>query len=198
MAEKAVEWLKTAQHDGGYWQEEAMPDGFYLTVLVLDALALAGGSTVTSLPSEVTRSGGQPSKKRFRVALSFPGEARSLVDPIAGYLASTLGKGRVLYDQFLEAELARPNLDTYLQRLYHAESELVVVFIGSDYAKKDWCSLEWRAIRNLIKSRQDDAIMLFRLDEGDVPGIFPLDGYISTEGREPEELSLLITKRLIS
>ena len=63
-------------------------------------------------------------RKRFRVALSFPGEHRTFVAQVARSLARQLGKERVFYDRYFEAELARSDLDTYLQRLYHDEAEL--------------------------------------------------------------------------
>ncbi len=44
-----------------------------------------------------------------------------------------MSNAKIFYDQYFEAELARPNLDTYLQGIFHD-------------------------IRNLIRSRQDDEI----------------------------------------
>ena len=61
-------------------------------------------------------------EKRFRVALSFPGEHRPFVERVASKLAERLGRDWVLYDGYYEAEFARPNLDTYLQGLYRDES----------------------------------------------------------------------------
>ena len=52
--------------------------------------------------------------RRFRVGLSFPGEKRDYVRRVAESLAVTLGRENVLYDEYLEAELARPDLDLYL------------------------------------------------------------------------------------
>jgi hypothetical protein len=49
--------------------------------------------------------------KRFRVALSFPGEKRDYVRQVADALAAKLGKDRVFYDDYYTAELARPELD---------------------------------------------------------------------------------------
>src|ERR1041385_2125541 len=122
---------------------------------------------------------------RFLVALSFPGEHRQFVADVAGILSRELGEERVLYDRFHEAEFARPNLDTHLQVLYHDQSRLVVVFLCADYERKEWPGLEWRAIRDLIKSKKDSSIMLIRLDEANVSGVFSIDGYISVEGRAP-------------
>jgi tetratricopeptide (TPR) repeat protein len=133
---------------------------------------------------------------RFLVALSFPGEHRKFVEDVADFLRRELGEGSVLYDRFHEAEFARPNLDTHLQALYHDQSRLVVVFLCADYERKEWPGLEWRAIRDLIKSKKDSSIMLIRLDEANVSGVFSIDGYISVEGRAPQDIASLIIERL--
>ena len=139
------------------------------------------------------------STKRFRVALSFPGEHRKYVKSIAKALAKTLTEKTVFYDEFHTAELARPGLDDYLQQIYHSESELLVVCICHDYAKKEWCQLEWRAIRDLIKKRHADDIMLVRLDDVDIakiPGLFSIDGYVSAADRPASDVASLICERL--
>src|ERR1039458_2751048 len=51
--------------------------------------------------------------RRFRVALSFPGEHRGRVEKIAEALAGRLGREAVLYDRWYGAEFNRPNLDVY-------------------------------------------------------------------------------------
>ena len=55
--------------------------------------------------------------KRFRVALSFPGEHRPRVEKVADALARNLGRERVLYDRWYAAEFARPNLNIHLADL---------------------------------------------------------------------------------
>lgn len=135
-------------------------------------------------------------QKRFSVALSFPGDHRDFVEPIADDLVNSLGRDRVFYDRNFEHELSRPNLDTYLQEIYHCESELITVFICNDYEKKDWCHLEWRAIRDLIKKRRDDEVMFIRVDSGEVSGIFSVDGYIDGTEKSPQEIAALIERRL--
>lgn len=135
-------------------------------------------------------------KKRFRVALSFPGERRPFVVEVANALAGKLGKDRVLYDRYYEAELARPNLDEHLQSLYHNESDLIAVFLCSEYDKKEWCGLEWRAIRDVIKCRRSDDVMPFRFDNTDIPGLFSIDGYIWIGDRGPSQVAALILDRL--
>lgn len=140
----------------------------------------------------------QPGAKRFRVALSFPGEKREFLCAVADHLAATIGQERVFYDEYYKAELARPDLDTYLQGLYHDDSDLIAVFLCADYDKKEWCHLEWRAIRDMIKRREAAAIMLFRFDDTEVPGLFSIDGYVSVVDLSAHDVAALILKRLES
>jgi ribosomal protein L10 len=135
--------------------------------------------------------------RRFQVALSFPGEHRPLIAQIAECLASHIGKDAVFYDKYHEAELASENLDLKLQTIYHDESELLAIFLCAAYERKNWCGLEWRAIRDLMANRTTPARMFFRVDSGKVPGFFDgIDGYIATENRSPEELASLVLERL--
>ena len=85
-------------------------------------------------------------KRRFQVALSFAGEHRAFVEQVAEHLAHGLGRDDVLYDRYYEAEFARPDLDVYLQSLYHDESELIAVFLCADYERKEWCGWKPAAI----------------------------------------------------
>ena len=134
--------------------------------------------------------------RRFMVALSFPGEKREFVSQVAEGLSERLGPGSVFYDTYYEHVLARPNLDTVLQRVYHDNSDLVVVFLCEEYEKKEWCGMEWRAIRDLIKKRCDEDIMLMRFDGSDVSGLYSIDGYIDLSQRSPGEAVELICRRL--
>ncbi|GHU33806.1 hypothetical protein AGMMS50256_26420 [Betaproteobacteria bacterium] len=136
-------------------------------------------------------------QKRFKVALSFPGEFRVIVERIASGLAAIYSKDNVLYDFFHRAELARPNLDTWLQRLYKDESELIVVFICADYENKAWCGIEWRAIRELMNHKEEcDRIMFVKCGDGEVGGVFgTVDGYIDANKVGIEEIIGDIEKR---
>ena len=134
--------------------------------------------------------------KRFDVALSFPGEHRTFVEEIPESLSRSLIRHKVFYDRLYEAELARPNLDTYRQKIYHDDSHLIVVFICEDYNNKEWCHLEAWAIRDLIKKRRDDEVIFVRLDDGAVDGVFSADGYVDAKGRPALEIAQVIRDRL--
>ena len=101
--------------------------------------------------------------RRFRVALSFPGEHRPRVEKIAEALAVPLRRDEILYDRWYDAEFAKPHLGVSLPKLYRDESHLSVVFLCKEY-EKDWCGLEWRALLDLIKRKEYDRLMLLRLD----------------------------------
>jgi hypothetical protein len=169
-------------------------------------MQLAGGllTTYPLSPVEIEPTEGdskppaveEEGSKRFSVALSFPGEHRAFVEEIADALAGTLTKEKVFYDRFHEAELSRPNLDTYLHAIYHDDCELVVVVLSKEYDEKQWCGLEFRAIRDLIKQRRDDEIMFVRVAEGDVKGVFGIDGYVDAQNRPAAEIAGLIRERL--
>lgn len=141
-------------------------------------------------------SGGPPplSQRKFDVALSFPGEKRPFVASVAAALRDA--GIEVFYDDFFEADLAQPNLDVLLQTIYHDNSRLIVVFVCADCENKEWCGLEWRAVRDLIKRRRTETIMLMRFDDIEMPGLFSIDGHVDLRKRTPHEASGLIQSRL--
>lgn len=134
--------------------------------------------------------------KRFKVALSFPGEKREFIKEVAEHLSFALGKEKVFYDDYYIDELARPNLDVYLMNIYKDQSELVAFFLCEDYTKKEWCGLEWRAVRDMIKHKQDDDLMPFRFDQFPVEGSLSIDGYADVKNKSAKDTSELILKRL--
>ena len=133
---------------------------------------------------------------RFQIALSFPGGHRSRIEKIASALAGVVGRERVLYDKWHRAEFARPNLDVYLPRLYHEQSRLLVFFLCAEYAQKEWCGLEWRAARDLLKRDEDGRLMFLRLDPANIPGLYSIDGYLDISILTDDEVAREILKRL--
>jgi hypothetical protein len=198
--ERGAAWLWKQQSEFGFWKDNhEREDIVFTTVLVLDACALTAGETKTTLNPVRAAKGDVVERNtnavRFDVALSFPGELRPRIGNIAHQLAIALGKERVLYDKFIEGELARFDSDTYLQELY-AASRLVVVVLCADYEKKEWCRLEWRQVRDLQKRRAKD-IMLLKADDADVSGAFSIDGYVDMRTHSDANLVELILDRLL-
>lgn len=135
-------------------------------------------------------------ERQFQVALSFAEERREFVAQVANELRAS--GVEVFYDRFHEAELAQLDMDVLLQRIYHDNSALIVLFVCRDYERKEWCGLEWRALRDLIKKRRGDSIMPMRFDLTEVPGLFSIDGYVDLRNRSPQEAVSLIRQRLLT
>jgi hypothetical protein len=132
----------------------------------------------------------------FDVALSFPGEVRATVEKIAQELEHYIGPNSYFYDNNYVSQLARPSLDTLLQDIYRNRSRLIVVFIGGDYQAKDWCGIEFRAIKEIIMARDHSRIMFVKVDDGKVDGVFKTDGYIDLKKFAPDEIAHFIQQRV--
>lgn len=135
-------------------------------------------------------------KHAFDVALSFPGEVRGLVDQVAQELDGRIGPNSYFYDNNYVSQLARPSLDTLLQDIYRNRSKLIVVFLGADYQRKDWCGIEFRAIREIIMARDNARIMFVRTDDGAVDGVFRTDGYVDARRFTPAQIAGFVCERL--
>jgi len=133
---------------------------------------------------------------QFEVALSFPGEVRDYVESVANGLEKLIGTHSYFYDNNYKSQLARPSLDTLLQNIYRNQSKLIVVFLCAKYQEKDWCGLEFRAIKEIIMKRQDEKIMFIRMDDGKVDGVFDTDGYMDGRTHSPEEIAKYIVERV--
>jgi len=86
---------------------------------------------------------GSTSPKRFRIAFSFAGEKRDVVERVAALLAERFGNDAILYDKYHEAEFARYDLGIYLSPLYGEQSDLIVPVLCPAYDAKRWTGWEW-------------------------------------------------------
>ncbi len=136
------------------------------------------------------------SSKRFRIALSFAGDRRDFVAQVAEILADQLGREKILYDKFHEAEFAKPRQALSLPELYYHETDLIVAVLCPAYLNKEWCVQEWDAICGLIKQQREDVIMLSRFDNAEGTGLYGLAGYIELDNKTPAQFAALILQRL--
>lgn len=132
----------------------------------------------------------------FDVALSFPGEARTLIEPIAAELERNVGPNSYFYDNNYVSQLARPSLDTLLQEIYRHRAKLVVVFLSGNYQKKEWCGIEFRAVKEIIMERDHKKVMFVKMDDAPVDGVFKTDGYIDGRQYGPKDIARFIQERV--
>ncbi|KIM02931.1 MAG: disease resistance protein [Sulfurovum sp. FS06-10] len=133
---------------------------------------------------------------KFDVALSFLGEKRSYVSDVANILRENLDKDSLFYDFDYQSQLARPNLDTLLQKIYSNNAKLIVVFLSKEYGQKEWCGLEWRVVRGIIKSKRDEQIMFVKFDDTKIDGLLSIDGYIDANISTSKKVADFIMERV--
>lgn len=155
---------------------------------------LAKGITLPSLALNNSKAV-DISTHEFDVALSFPGEARPLVEKIAIELERLIGPNSYFYDNNYVSQLARPSLDVLLQDIYRKRAKLIVVFLSADYQRKDWCGVEFRAIKEIILERDNKRIMFVKVDDGQVDGVFKTDGYVDARKFTPSDIAGFIHER---
>jgi hypothetical protein len=129
-------------------------------------------------------------KRRFAVALSFPGQHRKFVRNVAESLADSLGRKRVFFDEWYQPELMGSGADLKLKRIYGKEAELVVPFFSEHYSKM-WCQVEWHSIRAVLaERRQDDAVVPVHLDATRVEGWETIDfGIVRKAGQSGQAIA---------
>lgn len=167
--------------------QKALFDAIYTDVLMLFNLVAQTEARLTGTLDI--------SEHVFDVALSFPGEVRPLVEEIVQELERRLGPNTYFYDKNYVSQLARPSLDTLLQGIY-SRAKLDVVFLSTDYQKKDWCGVEFRAVREIIAARENDRVMFVRTDDGEVEGVFKTDGYVDARRYDSASIAKFVCQRL--
>ena len=142
-------------------------------------------------------------KCRFEVAFSFAGPHREKAGEIAKLVAQQLGKDRVFFDEWYEAEILGDDMDVLLQRFYHEQSLLVIADLSEAYAGRPWCQAEARAIRALrfdIDPARDETqrlrLLNVRFAGGAVPGIQRTTGVLDGENNTAKYCADLILERL--
>jgi hypothetical protein len=133
--------------------------------------------------------------KKFHVALSFAGEDRKYVDAVAKAL-QTEGVD-VFYDKFEEVDLWGKDLYTHLSDVYQNRAVFTVMFVSDAYRKKLWTNHERKSAQARAFTESCEYILPAFFDESiEVPGLLKTTGYITLEGRSPNNLAELIAKKL--
>ncbi|HEX7677075.1 MAG TPA: hypothetical protein VF713_03050 [Thermoanaerobaculia bacterium] len=137
-------------------------------------------------------------RRRFAIALSFPGERREYVEQVANALLPAFGgekgKSRIFYDAWHKSAIIGYASNRKLQNIYAMESDLIVPFYCQDYRKKKWCGVELRAIEQLLFNEEFDRVLPFRFDQVEIPGSFSTDVFLMVSER-PEDVASLILDR---
>lgn len=129
----------------------------------------------------------------YDIALSFAGEDRSKVEPIALLLQNHGLK--VFYDNFETANLWGKDLYQYLQSIYRDKAHYCIIFCSKEYAEKAWTLHELRQAQERSFLQDHDYILPLKLDDSIVPGINSTTGYIDYNKYTIDELVKIILEK---
>ncbi len=105
------------------------------------------------------------------------------------------GKARVFYDAWHEGKIIGYASNRKLQNIYAHDADLICPFYCQEYADKDWCGVELRAIEELLFKKEYDRVLPFRFDMVEIPSSFKTDVFPIVTKRQPEEIARLILER---
>jgi hypothetical protein len=112
----------------------------------------------------------------YEVALSFAGEDRPVVDPLARLLRD-LGV-TLFYDRFEQPKLWGKDLYQHLSDIYKNRAKFVVVFVSKHFISKAWPKHELHNAQARAFQGGSEYILPVRLDDTPVPGLNETIGYI--------------------
>lgn len=191
-------WLEIVLHDGAHARDFILPsDG--KSPSDCDHKPSNNDRWADSGIAEVKHLAAMPAaaeQRRFRVALSFSGEQRNFVEAVAKVLVNEFGQDAVFfYPSYQHETNGVGNLAQQVPDFYLAHADLTAPFISASYQRSDACMAEWRAVRELIYTRQHSRLMLFRFDRTPMEGLHSYDCYTEVPDPGPEEIAQLLIRR---
>jgi hypothetical protein len=105
----------------------------------------------------------------YEVVLSFAGEDRPYVDPVAEILRKN--DIELFYDNYEEVSLWGKNLTEHLYKVYSSSARYCVMFISKFYAEKVWPTHERRSAFEKAISSKEEYILPARFDDTEIPGL---------------------------
>ena len=144
---------------------------------------------------------------RFDIGLSFAGSDRDArVFPIAEKLCARLGSSRVYYDKHFEHELHGRAMDAELHRTYTHDCLMVVVCLSKSYLEREWCRIEWDAIKRWsdvcarsAQSRDRLRLAILNFDGtniSELPGMTSRDGFYPVDSHTDQQVVDFLSDRL--
>jgi len=133
----------------------------------------------------------------YDVALSFAGEQREYVERVAKFLKSK--DIRVFYDRDNQSALWGKDLSAALEEIYLDRAQYCIIFISSDYAKKEWTCLEVSAAMERMlhnRPKRMEYILPVQFDKTKIPGIGNTLGYLDGNQFTPEEIGQMVYEKL--
>jgi hypothetical protein len=162
--------------------------------LVPDGYTLVKSSMISGKLIYKVISIGSDTGMHFDIVLSFAGEERGYVEPVAEFLKEN--RVSFFYDKYEEATLWGKELTEHLDRVFRGNARYCIMFISKNYAEKVWPTQERRSALAKAVRERDEYILPVRFDKTEIPGIRPSIVYIDATKKSPRQLGELILEKL--
>ncbi len=131
----------------------------------------------------------------FDVALSFAGEDRAYVNPIAHALRDSGVK--VFYDDFQQSDIWGRDMYVFLDDVYRKRARYTVAFISRYYVEKVWPKHERESAQARALIEGSPYFLPVRLDDSELPGLRPTVNYIDARIVGRDRIIELILEKLV-
>jgi len=131
---------------------------------------------------------------QYDVALSFAGEDREVVEPIAHELAEC--GVRVFYDEFVTHELWGKDLFQHLSAVYRDKARYYIVFVSKAYKDKVWPKHELKQAQERAFFSSSEYILPVIIEDVDLPGLNKTTGFIDLRKTHPTIICGLVLQKI--
>jgi hypothetical protein len=138
------------------------------------------------------------SARPYRIAISYASDQRGQLRQVVEHLLLYFSLDQIFYDELHTDQLARPNIDEWLRKVFGSEADLVVIFRSPRAGISPWWQLEENAIKSAYDEKVLDADRIMPLSFGDITNYtvnFPEAVFRNVEGMKPKSIAELILKR---
>lgn len=132
----------------------------------------------------------------FDVALSFAGEDRAYVHPIAHTLRDS--GVQVFYDDFQQSDIWGEDMYVFLDEVYRKRARYTVAFISRYYVEKVWPKHERQSAQARALIEDSPYFLPIRLDDSELPGLRPTVNYIDARITGRDRIIELILEKLVT
>ena len=132
--------------------------------------------------------------REYNFALSFAGEDREHAEKLVELLKT--GGYSVFYDKNERAQLWSNNLYDRLSSIYKDEADHCVMFLSEHYVRTPWTKLERQSAQARVFEGDAEYILRVRLDDTEVEGILPTDGYLDLREMTIEDIYEILVEKL--
>ncbi|MFZ4380557.1 MAG: TIR domain-containing protein [Sandarakinorhabdus sp.] len=132
----------------------------------------------------------------YDIAISFAGEDRALAVNIADLLTNEFNLS-VFYDDFEQAKLWGTFLPERLLEIYRDKARSCLIIVSQNYKLKRWTTHEWRAAQErALNDLNTEYILLVRLDDTVLDGMFTSVGFIDGRTASPRTIGRLVYEKI--